>query len=53
MKLLSLYIGYVIMHMYVYVTVFWKTNLMVRNAEIHFYLYKKATLIDYPETPSI
>ena len=36
-----------------YVTVFWKTNLLVTNTEIHFCLCMEVTLMHYPERPSI
>ena len=35
------------------VTVFWKTNLVVTNTEIHFCLYTKVTLMHHLEIPSI
>ena len=40
------------MYNHAYVTVFWKTDLMVINPEIYFCLYPKITLMHYPETPN-
>ena len=41
----------------IYVTAFWKIDLIVTNTEIHFcpyvYMYMEVTLMHYPETPRI